>query len=42
MALAVSAGWSTLPADPAPFMAVFQGSGDSAKVVATVNTNQPK
>lgn len=42
MALAVSVGWSSLPADPAPFMVVFQGSGDAAKVIATVNTNQPK
>ena len=42
MSLGVSIGWSTLPADPAPFMAVFQGTGDAAKVIATVNTNQPK
>ena len=42
MSLAVSVARSALPADPAPFMAVFEGTGDSAKVVATVNTNQPK
>jgi hypothetical protein len=30
------------PADPAPFMAVFQGTGDSAKVIAMANTNKPK
>ncbi|MBU3683602.1 MAG: nuclear transport factor 2 family protein [Phycisphaerales bacterium] len=35
-------GWTKLPADPAPFMAVFQGSGDSAKVIAMANTNKPK
>lgn len=42
MSLASSVARSNLPADPAPFMVVFQGTGDSAKVVATVNTNQPK
>lgn len=35
-------GWSTLPADPAPFLAVFRGAGDSAKVIALANTNRPK
>ena len=35
-------GWTTLPADPAPFMAVFQGTGDAAKVIAMANTNKPK
>ena len=35
-------GMETLPADPAPFMAVFQGTGASAKVVALANTNRPK
>lgn len=35
-------GWTKLPADPAPFMAVFQGTGDSAKVIAMANTNKPK
>ncbi len=35
-------GFTTLPADPAPFMAVFQGTGDGAKVIATANTNKPK
>lgn len=35
-------GWTSLPADPAPFMAVFRGSGDSAKVIALANTNRPK
>jgi len=35
-------GWSTLPADPAPFLAVFRGTGDSAKVIALANTNRPK
>jgi hypothetical protein len=35
-------GWTKLPADPAPFMAVFQGTGESAKVIAMANTNKPK
>ena len=35
-------GWTKLPADPAPFMAVFQGTGDAAKVIAMANTNKPK
>ena len=35
-------GMETLPADPAPFMAVFQGTGASAKVIAIANTNRPK
>jgi hypothetical protein len=35
-------GWTTLPADPAPFLAVFRGTGDSAKVIALANTNRPK
>ena len=34
--------FTTIPADPAPFMAVFQGSGDAAKVIAIANTNKPK
>jgi len=35
-------GFPTIPADPAPFLAVFQGSGDGAKVIAIANTNKPK
>lgn len=35
-------GFTTLPADPAPFLVVFQGKGDAAKVVAVANTNRPK
>jgi hypothetical protein len=35
-------GFTTLPADPAPFLAVFAGSGDGAKVIAMANTNRPK
>lgn len=35
-------GWTKLPADPAPFMAVFHGTGDDAKVIAMANTNKPK
>ena len=35
-------GFTKLPADPAPFMAVFQGTGDAAKVIAMANTNKPK
>jgi hypothetical protein len=37
-----SIAFNTLPADPAPFLTVFQGSGDSAKVIAIANTNKPK
>jgi hypothetical protein len=35
-------GFTTLPADPAPFMAVFRGTGDAAAVIAMANTNKPK
>jgi hypothetical protein len=35
-------GWDTVPADPAPFLAVFQGSGAAVKVIALANTNKPK
>lgn len=35
-------GFTTLPADPAPFLAVFHGTGESAKVIAIANTNRPK
>ncbi len=35
-------GWTSLPADPAPFLCVFEGTGDGAKVVAMANTNKPK
>jgi hypothetical protein len=35
-------GWTTLPADPAPFLCVFAGEGDAAKVIAMANTNRPK
>ena len=35
-------GWDTVPADPAPFLAVFQGSGAATKVIALANTNKPK
>lgn len=35
-------GFTTLPPDPAPFLVVFQGNGDAAKVIATANTNRPK
>ncbi len=31
-----------LPADPAPFLAVFSGTGDTAKVIALANTNKPR
>ncbi len=34
--------FSSLPADPAPFMTVFTGAGASAKVIALANTNKPK
>lgn len=35
-------GFTSLPADPAPFMAVFRGTGDAAAVIAMANTNKPK
>ena len=35
-------GWTTLPADPAPFLCVFAGEGDAAKVIAMANTNRPQ
>ncbi|MBM4101524.1 MAG: nuclear transport factor 2 family protein [Phycisphaerae bacterium] len=35
-------GFTTLPADPAPFLAVFSGTGDAATVIALGNTNRPK
>ncbi|MBM4099423.1 MAG: hypothetical protein FJ260_05670 [Planctomycetes bacterium] len=35
-------GFTSLPADPAPFLAVFRGSGDAAAVIAMANTNKPK
>ncbi len=37
-------GWSTLPADPAPLMVVFEcAPGEvQSKVIATANTNKPK
>ena len=35
-------GFTSLPADPAPFLAVFEGTGDGAKVIALANTNKPK
>ncbi len=37
-----SIAFTTLPADPAPFMAIFQGTGDAAKVIGLANTNKPK
>jgi hypothetical protein len=42
LAMGQKVGWSTLPADPAPFLAVFLGTGESAKVIALANTNLPK
>jgi ketosteroid isomerase-like protein len=35
-------GFTSLPADPAPFLCVFEGTGAGAKVVAMANTNRPK
>ncbi|GDY02790.1 hypothetical protein LBMAG49_21190 [Planctomycetota bacterium] len=42
MTLGMSVGFAKLPADPAPFLVVFQGNGASAQVIASVNQNQPK
>ncbi len=41
LSMGQSIGFTTLPADPVPFMAVFQGTGDAAKVIAISNTNKP-
>jgi hypothetical protein len=35
-------GFTSLPADPAPFLAVFEGTGDGARVIALANTNKPR
>ena len=42
LAMGQKIGFSTLPADPAPFMIVFQGAAANAKAIATANTNKPK
>jgi hypothetical protein len=42
LAMGQKMGFTTLPADPAPFLAVFQGTGDAVKVIAMANTNKPK
>ena len=42
LSMSQEVGWSTLPADPAPFLLVHRGTGDAAKVVAIANTNRPK
>ena len=33
---------TSLPADPAAFLAVFSGDGDATQVIALANTNKPK
>jgi hypothetical protein len=35
-------GFTTLPADPAPFLAVFHDAGQSEQVIAIANTNRPR
>lgn len=35
-------GFTSLPADPAPFLAVFHDAGQSQQVIAIANTNRPK
>lgn len=42
LAMSQKIGFTSLPADPAPYLAVFQGSGDAAKAIALANTNKPK
>lgn len=42
LSMSQKVAFNTLPADPAPFLAVLQGSGSSAKVIALANTNKPK
>ena len=42
LAMGQKIGFTTLPASPAPFMVVFQGEGDAAKVIAIANTNKPE
>jgi len=42
LSMSQKVGWDTLPADPAPFLLVYRGTGDAAKVIALANTNRPK
>ena len=42
LSMSQEVGWSTLPADPAPFLVVHRGTGDAAKAIAIANTNRPK
>ena len=42
LAMSQKIGFTSLPADPAPYLAVFQGSGDAVKAIALANTNKPK
>lgn len=42
LSMSQKVGWNTLPADPAPFLLVYSGTGGTAKVVAIGNTNRPK
>ncbi len=42
LAMGQKVGFSTLPADPAPFLCVFQGPVESIRLIATTNTNKPK
>lgn len=42
LSLGEKIGWTALPSDPAPFLIVFEGAGDAAKVIAIANTNKPK
>lgn len=42
LTMAQHMGFTSLPADPAPFLAVFEGTGDGARVIALANTNKPR
>ncbi len=42
LSMGQTVGFTSLPADSVPFIAVFQGTGDTAKVIAIGNTNKPK
>lgn len=42
LSMSQSIGFTKLPSAPAPFMAVFSGSGSTQKVIALANTNKPE
>ena len=42
LSLGQKVGFTTLPADQAPFLIVFRGQGEAGSVIAMANTNKPK